>query len=53
MKKIFLIGLMSLFLVGCNKTVTNEMLIGNWECNFIDYKSTWDKNKLGELKKNW
>ena len=51
MKKIFLIGLMSLFLVGCNKTVTNEMLIGNWECNFIDYKSTWDKNKLGKLKK--
>ena len=31
MKKIFWIGLMSLFLVGCNKTVTNEMLIGNWE----------------------
>ena len=51
MKKIFWIGLMSLFLVGCNKTVTNEMLIGNWEWNFIDYESTWDKNKLGEFKK--
>lgn len=51
MKKIFLIGLIGLFLVGCNKTVTNEMLIGNWECNYIDYESTWDKNKLGEFKK--
>ena len=51
MKKIFLIGLMSLFLVSCNKTVTNEMLIGNWECNFINYGSIWDKNKLGELKR--
>lgn len=51
MKKIFWIGLISLFLVGCNKTVTNEMLIGNWECNFINYGSIWGKNKLGEFKK--
>ena len=56
MKKIFWIGLISLFLSGCDKTVSdevvsNEMLIGNWECNIIDYESSWDKNKFGELKK--
>lgn len=55
MKKIFLVGLISLFLSGCDKTVSDEvvsdkMFIGDWKCNYIDYKSIWDGNNFGEYK---
>ena len=55
MKKIFLVGLISLFLSGCDKTVSDEvvsdeMFIGDWKCNYIDYISIWDGNNFGEYK---
>ena len=52
MKKVFSIGLVSLFLVGCDKTVTKEMLVGDWKCEAIEYKSTWDGNNFGEFTIN-
>lgn len=50
MKKVFSIGLVSLFLIGCDKTVTKEMLVGDWKCEAIEYKSTWDGNNFGEFR---
>ena len=52
MKKVFSIGLVSLFLIGCDKTVTKEMLVGDWKCEAIEYKSTWDGNNFGEFTIN-
>lgn len=52
MKKVFSIGLVSLFLIGCDKTVTKEMLEGDWKCEAIEYKSTWDGNNFGEFTIN-
>lgn len=52
MKKI-LLSLICLSLFGCSddKVVSDEMFIGDWKCEVIDYKSTWDKNSFGEFKK--
>lgn len=42
MKKVLLISLFSLFLFGCvEKKVTEEMLIGYWECTSIGQYAKW------------
>ena len=48
MKRIFLVGLIGLFLTGCgNDKVTNEYLVGKWDCNNDKYESKYD-SKLKE-----
>lgn len=43
MKRIILISLVSLALFGCEeKKVTEEMLIGDWECNTTQQIAIWD-----------
>ena len=53
MKKIALLGLVCIAFSGCadDKVVSDEMVIGDWKCENIDYESTWDKNSFGEFKK--
>ncbi|MWN06514.1 hypothetical protein [Gilliamella sp. Pas-s95] len=42
MKKILLVGLIGVALLGCGKKkVTEEMLIGNWECSSIEQRAKW------------
>lgn len=46
MKKIALFGLIGFILTGCGeKKVTEEMLIGDWRCNFKEQVAKW-KNGL-------
>ena len=46
MKKLILISLVSIALFGCGeKKVTEEMLIGDWRCNFKEQVAKW-KNGL-------
>lgn len=44
MKKILLVGLIGVALFGCGKKkVTEEMLIGNWECSTTQQIAKWKK----------
>lgn len=49
MKKIALIGLVSLALYGCgNDKVTKEYLVGDWECKGIRFKSIMEDGKFSD-----
>ena len=52
MKRIALLGLVCFALSGCgdDNAISDEMFIGDWKCEDIDYESTWDKNSFGEFK---
>ncbi|OTP97218.1 hypothetical protein B6D16_01070 [Gilliamella apicola] len=52
MKRIALLGLVCFALSGCgdDKVISDEMFAGDWKCEVIDYKSTWDKSSFGEFK---
>lgn len=52
MKRIALLGLVCFALSGCgdDKVISDEMFAGDWKCEVIEYKSTWDKSSFGEFK---
>ena len=52
MKRIVLLGLVCFALSGCgdDKVISDEMFAGDWKCEVIEYKSTWDKSSFGEFK---
>lgn len=56
MKRIVLISLVSLALFGCEeKKVTEEMLIGDWECDFTQQVAKWKDGafqEYGEIERD-
>ena len=52
MKRIALLGLACFALYGCgdDKVISDEMFVGDWKCEVIDYKSMWDKSSFGEFQ---
>lgn len=47
MKKFLLLSLIGIALVGCGeKKITNEMLVGEWSCNYNDLNASWEKGKF-------
>ncbi|MWN91336.1 hypothetical protein GQ597_11575, partial [Gilliamella sp. Pra-s65] len=56
MKRILLISLVSLVLFGCKeKKVTEEMLVGDWRCDFAQQIAKWKDGAFqdyGEIKRD-
>ncbi len=49
MKKLLLSSFVGLVLVGCGeKKVTEEMLIGEWDCTFSGQEAKWENGKFSD-----
>lgn len=52
MKKILLLSFIGVALVGCGqKEITNEFLVGEWSCNYSEYKAPWKDGKFSDYIK--
>ncbi|WP_392562205.1 hypothetical protein RHO12_01590 [Orbus sturtevantii] len=53
MKKLFLISFITTILIGCggkNNKITEEYLVGNWDCNYTFF--VYDNNSKGYKEEN-
>lgn len=51
MKKLLLLSLIGITLVGCGekegeKKISNEMLVGEWSCDYSDLRAQWEKGQF-------